>query len=309
MDKVFAHPSINQRRFACSDPGQIVAQSTDQRIERFTHWALELSSRAATQALAKAGLSPQDIDGIVVNTCTGYLCPGISTYLIEKLDLRKNIAAYDLVGSGCGGALPNLQMCRSILAGSPGSVVLSVAVEICSATFQMADDLSLIVSNALFSDGAAAAVVWDRPRGLELKDAATVYAPEFREDIRFVYKNGQLHNQLSLRLPKRVGKTVANLVEELLGRCRVDPARIGHWALHPGGENVLQAIQDHLRLGQEHLSVTRQILAEYGNMSSPTALFVLKRIMDNGMAPGDLCLMAAFGAGLSAHAFLLQAAY
>jgi len=217
-----------------------------------------LSARASRQALQRAGLAAADLAAVVVNTCTGYVCPGISTYLFEELGLARDVRAYDLVGAGCGGAMPNLEMCRDILRGAPDRIALSIAVEICSATFQMGDDLSLILSNALFADGAAAAVLWTRPRGPALVDAARAYAPEHREAIRYVHKGGQLHNQLSLGL------------------------------------------------AEEQVSLARGVLAEFGNMSSPTIWFEVERVLANGAAAGDWCVMIGAGAGLSAHAALLR---
>jgi predicted naringenin-chalcone synthase len=114
---------------------------------------------------------------LVVNTCTGYLCPGLSSYLLEKLGLPRNIRTYDLVGGGCGGAIPNLQAAQEYLKSAGKGTALCVAVEICSATFQMADDMSLLLSNALFADGAAAAVLWTRPQGLALVDSSNRHQP------------------------------------------------------------------------------------------------------------------------------------
>ena len=109
LRKFLAHPSIRQRRFALDTPDCLVAEDPDERIARFTRWALDLSERAGREALERAGLTPPEVSALVVNTCTGYLCPGLSSYLLERLNLPRDIRAYDLVGSGCGGAVPNLQ--------------------------------------------------------------------------------------------------------------------------------------------------------------------------------------------------------
>lgn len=307
MHKIFAHPSVLHRHFALEDPQCLINEDPDIRIARFTHWAVKLSYQAILNALSQVGLTVDAVSGLVVNTCTGYICPGISTYLIEKLGLSHQIWAYDLVGSGCGGAIPNLQICEKILKRDSDSVILSVSVEICSATFQLADDLSLIVSNAIFADGAAAAILWNRPQGLALMNSASHYAPEHREDIRYVYKKGQLHNQLSVRLPQLVAKSVAQVVLDLLKPMGLKIEDIKHWALHAGGEKIINAIKSKIGLSEMQLKPTREILSEYGNMSSPTVWFVLREILDRDIATGDWCIMVAFGAGLSVHAFLLRA--
>ena len=242
-----------------------------------------------------------------MNTCTGYICPGISTYLLEKLGFSNNIRIHDLVGSGCGGSIPNLQVCRDMIQGNRDEVVVSVSVEICSATFQMADDLSLIISNALFADGASAAVLWSRPGALKLIASASRCDTKYREDIRYIYRDGQLHNQLSLQLSEFACKTVARVVDDLLAPRGLKLEDINHLAFHPGGEKVINAVRDELGIPELKLKATRDILAGYGNMSSPTVLFVLREILSKGVTPGDWCLIVAFGAGLSAHGFLLKA--
>jgi len=306
MQKLFEHPAIHKRHFAIEDPASFFAESADDRIKRFTRSSIELSSQAILSALGNAGLSTDDLFSVVVNTCTGYICPGISTYLLESLGLRRDVKVYDLVGSGCGGAIPNLEIAESLLEKSGDKVVASISVEVCSATFQMGDDLSLLVSNALFGDGAAAAVLWKRPQGLELVASASCYVPEDREAIRFVHKEGQLHNQLSTTLPQLVRKAVARVVGELLSPRSLKTEDVLHWAIHTGGEKIINSIKDELGLSEGQVGATRKILRDYGNMSSPTVLFVLDQLLQGGMDRGDWCMMLAFGAGLSAHGLLLR---
>ncbi len=303
---LFSHPSIKRRSFALDDIECLVDEDPDDRVARFTHWSQKLSATAIGQALAHAGLDVGDVSGIVVNTCTGYICPGISTYLIEKMGLSRSVRVYDLVGSGCGGAIPNLEVAQSLLARDQNGVVVSVSVEICTATFQMENDLSLLLSNTLFGDGAAAAVLWTRPAGYELVASARRYVPEQRDTIRYIHKNGQLHNQLSLKLPALVGTAARLVVTDVLESRGLKPGDIRHWALHSGGEKIINAVRDELGLSEEHVRATRTILAEHGNMSSPTVWFVLHEIEKQGIVPGEWCIMVAFGAGLSAHAFLLR---
>lgn len=302
----FSHPSIKRRNFAIDDVESLVDEDVDARVARFTKWSQELSAQAINQALARAGLCADDVGGLVVNTCTGYICPGISTYLIEKLGLSRSVRVYDLVGSGCGGAIPNLEIAESLVMRRGNSVVVSVAVEICTATFQMDDDLSLLLSNTLFGDGAAAAVLWTKPEGYELVASASRYVPEKREHIRYIHKKGQLHNQLSLRLPDLVKKAAAQVVSDVLEPRSLKPRDIKHWALHSGGEKIINAVRDEVGLSEEQVSATRAVLAEHGNMSSPTVWFVLRELEKRGIASGDWCIMVAFGAGLSAHAYLLK---
>jgi alkylresorcinol/alkylpyrone synthase len=306
MRKLFAHPSINSRYFAVDDYETMFNEDPDSRIGRFTRWSIALAFEAIMKALDGAGIKVDEVTGLIVNTCTGYICPGISTYLIEKLGLSRNIRAYDLLGSGCGGAIPNMQLADALVKQVDGGAIVSVSVEICSATFQMADDLSLIVSNTIFGDGAAAAVIRQQQGGLEIVDTASYFAPEHREHIRYVHKNGQLHNQLSVTLHNHIRKAAAKVVNNLLSSHSLRMADIPHWALHTGGDKIINSIKDEIGLSEEQVAAARSILSDYGNMSSPTVLFVLDKLIETGMKKGDLCMMVAFGAGLSAHACLLR---
>jgi predicted naringenin-chalcone synthase len=309
MHQVLSHPGIKQRRVAVDNEEQLVmlkGEDPDRRMDRFTRWAVDLSAQAITRALAVRNCSSRDIDALVVNTCTGYICPGISTYLVERLGLSPAVRAFDLVGSGCGGAVPCLMVGERLLAGGGDGIAVCVSVEICSATYQMGDDISLVISNAIFGDGAGATVLWRGNEGVSLVSSISRIDPAFREDVRYVYIGGQLHNKLSPQLAKVVGGVVPPMIGELLARHGLSVSGVKHWAVHPGGDRIIEAIKHKLGLSEEQLAVTRQVLSEFGNMSSPTVLFELERILAAGIAPGEWCVMTAFGAGFSAHAYLLK---
>ncbi len=305
LKKIFQHPSVHERYYAFSDPEEVIEEDPDARISRFTRYAVDLSASSCRSAIKRAGISTEDVTGLVVNTCTGYICPGLSTYLLERLALSSETRVYDLVGGGCGAAIPNLEMAAGLLHGQDGAI-LSVSVEICTATFQMGDDLSLIISNALFGDGAGAAVLWKRPGGLAVIDSAGWCAPEHREALRYVYKKGQLHNQLSLHLPEIVSPVIGKVIHTLLKRHGLKTTHIPHWAIHPGGDKIINAIQDELGLTEEQVRVSRTVLANFGNMSSATVWFELDEILRNGIEHGEWCMMVAMGAGMSVHACLLR---
>lgn len=304
--KIFMHPSISRRRFAVEDLECLISEDQDRRIARFTHQAVELAAQAIGDALAQTSFTMDQVTVLVVNTCTGYICPGLSSYLIQKLGLSDCVLAYDLVGSGCGGAIPNLQLAASLLKTHGGGIALSVSVEICSATFQMDDDLSLIVSNAIFADGASAAVIVNRPGEWRLVASANRTAPGHRDSVRYVYKNGQLHNQLDENLPDLANKYANQVAADVLKTAGLNLKDVKFWALHPGGEKIINSIKSGLCLTEEQVRPARKVLSEYGNMSSPTVLFVFREILKDAIDKGDYCMMVAFGAGLSAYAVLLK---
>jgi alkylresorcinol/alkylpyrone synthase len=289
--------------------------SPDQLLARFRKFAVALAAQAGREAIAAAGLRPSDIGGLVVNTCTGYLCPGLSSYLAEALELNQSVRASDLMGMGCGAAIPNLQSAAGLLAlnhgGGECGRVLSVAVEICSATIFMGPDPGLIVSNCLFGDGAAAAVLdrtEDGPAApVRLIDFESAVFPEHREELRYQHEQGRLRNVLTRRVPVIGARAVRAVAERLLGRHGITPGGIDWWIVHPGGTAVLQQVGKELGIDQESLRFSYEVLREYGNMSSPSVLFVLKRAMEQGRPrPGQKGLMLSFGAGFTAHAALVE---
>jgi len=309
LRKVFTHPSVRRRHISVGsidELGALKNEDPDRRVERFTKWAVDLSKRALRQAIDKAGMIIDDISAVIVNTCTGYICPGIATYLFEQLDMKKDTPVYDLVGSGCGGAVPNIHLADKIVRSDPSAVVACISVEISSATFEMDNDIGLIVSNALFGDGAAAAIVAGSAKGLSIGPGASAFFPESRDYVRFEYRHGRLHNRLDPQLPKAIRGTVPPFLNKLLEKKGLRAGDVSYWALHPGGDKILTAIQEELKLTDEKMLPARRILENYGNMSSPTVLFVLQRMMDLGMDNNTWCMMAAYGAGMSIHGCLLK---
>ncbi len=305
LRRVFSHPSVTHRHFAAPTPATVFDESPDERAARFAREAVALSSQALASALTEAGVAGADLGALVVNTCTGYLCPGISTYVLEALALPRDLKVYDLVGAGCGGAVPNLELAARACEGS-GRPTASVSVEISTAAFRMGDDPGLIVSNALFADGASAWVLAPRGKGLRLLDSRSHHAPEHREHVRFLHRDGQLYNRITARLPELCGEAAHTVVGHLLEPRGLRVTDIPHWAVHPGGERILAALEQSLGLSARQLATSREVLARCGNLSSATVGFVLSHLLARGIGPGEQCAVLSFGAGLSAHAMLLE---
>ncbi|MGI8965199.1 MAG: stilbene synthase, partial [Limisphaerales bacterium] len=161
---------------------------------RFAKNAPALATEAAKKALQKSEKKAAEIDAILISTCTGYLCPGLTSYVSEQLGLRENIFCLDLVGQGCGAALPNLRAAEALLAANRCKNVLSICVEICSAAFYLDDDPGVLISACLFGDGAGAAVLSHQPnqnqRQVKWKNSSSILFPGDRDLLRFEQKNG-----------------------------------------------------------------------------------------------------------------------
>src|SRR5471032_1571641 len=207
---------IDARHLALEPIAEIFDQTPDALQARFAKHAPALATQAAQSALKDANCAAKEIDAILISTCTGYLCPGLTSYVSEQLGLRENIFALDLVGQGCGAALPNLRAAESILAAGRAKKVLSVCVEVCSAAFFLDDDAGVLISACLFGDGAGAAVLSSQPppknkRRVEWRFTDSRLVTAERDTLRFGHKNGMLRNILSPRVPQVAGEIAAKL--------------------------------------------------------------------------------------------------
>jgi alkylresorcinol/alkylpyrone synthase len=299
---------IESRYLALDNLSEAFEITPDVLHARFVAHAPRLATRAAERALAAAGVEAREMDAILISTCTGYLCPGLTSYVSERLGLRGDVMALDLVGQGCGAAIPNLQTARSLVASGPCRQVLSICVEVCSAAFYLDDDAGVLISACLFGDGAGAAVLSASANGgrrIEWKSGGSLLRPDDRDRLRFEQKNGLLRNILSPEVPALAARHVNTLLQDTLARNAVARSSISGWILHPGGRDVLLALREHLPLSGHDVRWSEGVLREHGNMSSPSVWFVLQAALA-GHAPGGLWWMTSFGAGFSCHGALLE---
>lgn len=303
---------IRGRYFGLDQPDDVAETDQDRLVERFAKFARATATQAAVRAMESARVRPSGVAGLVVNTCTGYLCPGLSSYVAESAGLSGSVRPLDIMGMGCGAALPNLQSAAEMAAAVPGRPVVSVAVEICSATLFMDPDPGVIVSNCIFGDGAAAAVLRcvpeEEPDGLmRWVDFESGLFPQHREKLRYRTESHRLRNVLTREVPVIGARAVRDVVDRLLARRELAAASISHWIVHPGGTQVLERVAVELNLSSSALSFSHAVFAEYGNMSSPSVLFVLQKLVqEQRPREGERGVMISFGAGFSAFAALVQ---
>jgi len=300
---------IVSRHLALDPLTEAFDQTPDALHARFTRHAPALAAEAASKALKDAGCEPGEMDAVLVSTCTGYLCPGLTSYVSERLGLRPDVFTLDLVGQGCGAALPNFRAAEAILAAGRARKILSVCVEVCSAAFYLDDDPGVLISACLFGDGAGAAVLSNEPlpnrRRVEWKFGASQLAPGQREILRFSHKNGRLRNILTPEVPQVAGVEAAKLLAGVLAAREIKRGLVTGWILHTGGRDVLLALREKLGLAEADVRHSTAILREFGNVSSPTVYFVLRAAL-NDSVPDGLWWMSAFGAGFSCHGAMLE---
>lgn len=314
LTKIFIdNRSIGFRHLGMDALTDALDESQDDLIARYRKFAVPVAVEAARAALDDAGLACEDVDALVVNTCTGYLCPGLTSYVAEALALDESVRPFDLQGMGCGGALPNLETAYNFARAYPGSHVLTISVEICSATLFFDEAADILVSNAIFGDGAAATVMTNGAgagvgnRRVRVKGFSAGLFPQERPYLHYRSENSKLRNVLSQRVPVVGARRGRQVIERLLAENRLQKRDVDHWIVHPGGERVLDAFQRSLDLPDEAIAPSRAVLYDYGNMSSATVLFVLDRVLrDRAPRPGEVGVMCSFGAGFSAFAGLLE---
>jgi len=295
--KILINPDsgIERRRLALERIDSVFHHDAQCLNETFEREAPRLAHAALGNALTRAGVAADDLDALILCTCTGYLCPGVSSHLAEISGMRPDVYLADLVGLGCGAAIPMLRAAHGYLAAHPGARVATVAVEVCSAAFYVDDDPGVLISLCLFGDGAAAAVWSGSGRGDMWRAGhfTTVHRPENRGKIRFVNAGGKLKNQLHRAVPGLAAEAVAGLY----GQRSAEPDQV---LAHSGGRDVIEAIEEKL---PHHLADTREVLRDHGNMSSPSVMFALERRLADPSAAADGRLwLTAFGAGFAAHA-------
>ena len=300
---------IDARRLAVSALDEVFTIDPDTLSARFLTHAPQLAARAGERALVGAGLHAAQVDAVVVSTCTGYLCPGLSGHVVERLGLRGDVQAFDLVGQGCAAALPNLMLGKALLAGGGCDHVLSVCVEVSSAAMYLDNDPGVLISACLFGDGAGAAVLARQAgpagRRIEWKDSTSLVEPGQRAALMFEQRNGMLRNILTRAVPALAADYAQRVLGTVLGRAGLHPGDIGTWVMHAGGRDVLRALEARLELQPDDLRHSAAMLREYGNLSSAFVYFVLEAALQADAPPGWWWL-SSFGAGFSCHGALLE---
>jgi predicted naringenin-chalcone synthase len=300
---------IETRHLALEELAQAFERTPDALHARFANHAPALATQAAQRALDEAGAQEEDIDALLISTCTGYLCPGLTSYVGERLGLRADVLALDLVGQGCAAAVPNLRTAQALLQAGTCRRVLSICVEVCSAAFYLDNDPGVLISACLFGDGAGAAVLANTPNGkfrLEWKTSGSLLEPNDRNLLRFEQKCGMLRNILSPEVPKVAAEHARRVFEEVLAKAGRSPPEVKGWVLHPGGREVLVALGQRLGLSAGDVRWSAQVLKEYGNLSSCSLFFVLQAALADS-APNGYWWLSSFGAGFSCHGALLEA--
>jgi predicted naringenin-chalcone synthase len=274
------------------------------RMAIYQELAPPLALRSSSAALAAAGVAAEQITHLVTVTCTGFFAPGIDAALIEGLNLPRATERLQIGFMGCHGAINGLRAATAIAAANPRHRVLLCAVELCSIHYCFEWEPLRAVGNAVFADGSAAMVLGGGGDvdGALLRTAATgsYLLPNSADAMAWNIGNHGFEMLLSPRVPDVIGEHLRPWFEQWLGERGLTIDAVGSWAVHPGGPRILSAVEEALGLDRSATAVSREVLAEFGNMSSPTILFILDRLAKRNAPKPYVAL--GFGPGLAAEA-------
>ncbi|MDN5630336.1 MULTISPECIES: type III polyketide synthase [unclassified Kocuria] len=295
--------------FVGAAAGQLLSPGTHERNRIYTENARRMFVSVARAALDRAPVEAADVTHVVTVSCTGFFAPGPDVRVAKDLGLPADVARTHLGFMGCNAAFPALRAAATACRADPQAVVLVVCLELCTLHLHVRNDPDTVMGNALFADGAAAAVVSARevPRAgpsMELVDFETALAPVGEDELAWSVGDEGFEMILGAYVPRIIDDHVVDALAPLLRRTGETAGRVPQWAVHPGGRSILDKVQSRLGLTQEQMAPSRSVLREAGNMSSATILFVLERILARG-EPGAVAAMA-FGPGLSIESALLR---
>lgn len=312
--------SENESIFYDRDSGVLASPGTKTRNDIYVREASRLFVEVARSALeADPDVVASDVTHVITASCTGFHAPGPEYEIVRGLGLSDSVQRYHLGFMGCYASMPALRAAAQFCAADPDAVVLVVSVELCTLHLRSSEDPDLIVANSLFADGAAAGIVTARDLptpvpAVRLDGFHTAIAAEGEKDMSWTIGDHGFEMILSTAVPQIIGETIIGAIRPLYARegelaAAFDQGRVGerveHWAIHPGGRSILDRVQERLHLSDAQLHPARETLRQYGNMSSATILFVIKRILDDGAADGSRIAAMAFGPGLTAESALM----
>jgi alkylresorcinol/alkylpyrone synthase len=308
LSGVFDNAGIARRHVVAPQDWYLQSHGWRERNAVYLEAAESLFVEAAGGAIERAGLAPAEIDGIVTVSTTGIATPSLEARVGPRVGLRDDARRVPIFGLGCAGGVNGLAAASRMAAAEPGTNWLFVTVETCSISIRLdSDDPAAVVATALFGDGAAAAVVTSGEHSLaHITGSAEKLFPDTQRIMGWDVEDPGLAVVFDRAIPPFIEKNLAQTVDEMCAKLGVAREGIDRLCCHPGGVKVIDAIEAALHLHQGELNLEREVLRDYGNMSAPTVLFVLERLLEQGLP--ERVLMTAFGPGFTCAGLMLEAA-
>lgn len=308
LSPVFDNAGIARRHIVAPPEWYMEGHGWRDRNQIYLEAAEQLFVDAAAAAIERAGLRPDRIDGVVTVSTTGIATPSLDARAATRLNLRGDVRRVPVFGLGCAGGVSGLGLAARLASSDPGTNWLFVTVETCSISIRLdSADPAAIVATALFGDGAAAAVVASGEHGpARIAGSAEKLWPDTLRIMGWDIEDPGLAVVFDRAIPPFIEAELAGAVHEVCAQLGIARGDIDRFCCHPGGVKVIDAIETALELNQGELNLEREVLRDYGNMSAPTVLFVLERLLQQGLP--ERTLMTAFGPGFTCAGLLLEAA-
>ena len=286
--------------------------STKSRGEVYRKEALSLSIKSAENAIRRSHIKTKDITHLITISCTGMYAPGLDIDLVKALDLSVSVQRTCINFMGCYAAFIGLKNADAIVRSNSEAKVLIVATELCTIHFQKDSNEDNLIANSIFGDGSAAVLLSANPDESEnevrLRPKAfhNMLYPEGESEMAWNIGDFGYEMKLSSYVPNLIEKGIADLVKELKSKIDIDHTE--HFAIHPGGKRILEVIEQELKINKIQDWAAREVLKEYGNMSSPTVLFTMKKLLDSLSINNrsEHILSLAFGPGLTVESLILE---
>ena len=309
--QVYDRAGVEYRHLAFPKSYYIEPRSFGERNRDFIRIASSLGEDAVRTALSRAEIEPGDVDLLIYTTTTGLSTPSVDALIAHRLGLPTGARRIPLFGLGCAGGAGALSIAADQISSRPDATAVVISVELCSLSLIVGEISKVnLVGTALFADGAAAAVLVTGERttgGAAILDTQTHLFPETSHFMGWEFSEKGLKLQLSPQVPAFIAEALPQPAKEFLSRNGLTLKDVNHFALHPGGREVLAAYQRGLKLTSEDLGSSRHVLRQFGNLSSASVLFALdETIKSKKPKPGDLGFLAAMGPGFAAEMLLLK---
>ena len=304
---VFDNAGIAKRHIVAPQDWYMGDHGWHDRNNLYLEAAEALFEEAAKSAIHKAGLTPNQIDGVVTVSTTGIATPSLEARAGPRIGLRADVRRVPVFGLGCAGGVNGLTLTSRLAASEPGTNWLFVTVETCSISIRLdSNDPAAVVATALFGDGAAAAVVSSGEHSLaRIMGGAEKLWPDTQRIMGWDVEDSGLAVVFDRAIPPFIEAELAGAVDGMCAELGIGREDIDRFCCHPGGVKVIDAIETALELNQGELNLERDVLRDFGNMSAPTVLFVLERLLERGLP--HRVMMTAFGPGFTCAGLLLEA--
>lgn len=307
--KIFENANVD-KRYAIMPPEHVFSRLTfEERNQIYAKEAVTLSKNVLKKALKNAALQPNDLDFIITISCTGIMIPSIDAHLINLLQLNQNINRLPVTEMGCVGGVSGLIYAYNFLKANPNKRAAVIAVESPTATFQWEDtSLTNIVSAAIFGDGAACAILSSSEKdiGPKIVDTSMYHFFDNIHMMGFQLTNTGLKMVLDVEVPETIATHFEKIIHPFLKKNDFDIQDIGHLIFHPGGKKIIQIVEDYFAPYKKEIQHTKNVLKNYGNMSSATILFVLKEVLETKTKKNEIGLILSFGPGFTAQQILIE---